>query len=247
MPHRKLPIAPKFGPADVVRVVGETSESVLAEGTPAATRDAGASAVAWVDELVTAVQARLPMPRAQACDVGCAYCCHLKVLVSAPEVLALAAHLGEALAPDVLDALRARVAAADAKTHGLSIDERTALRQPCPLLDEAGKCLGYAARPASCRGANSFDAAACEAAFRGAEAAIPLYKPQHQIAEAVRVGLAGGAMARGLDGRPLELVAALRVALGAKGVAEAWTRGQPVFEPALDAEADAMIRALMRA
>ena len=74
---------------------------------------------------------------------------------------------------------------------------------------------------------------------------MPLYKPQQQIAEAVRVGLANGAMMNGLDGRPLELVAALRVALEEPGGAEAWTRGEPTFEPALDAEADAMIRAMM--
>ncbi len=244
MARRRLPIASPFGPTDVVRAVSEATAEILAGASVAATRDAGESAVAWVDELCAAIQQRIPVPRPHACASGCAFCCHLKVLVTAPEVLGLAAHLRATLAKEALDAVRARVKAVDARTHGLSMDARAGLRQPCPLLED-GRCVGYEARPASCRGANSFDAAACEAGFSGQDVPVPLYKPQQQIAEAVRGGVSNGAMMCGLDGRPLELVAALRVALENAGAADAWTRGRPVFERALDAEADAMIRAML--
>lgn len=244
MPRRALPIAQKFGPNDVVRAATEAAAAMLSERSTAAALDAGDSTGAWVDDLVEAVAKRLPPQRPCACEPGCAYCCHLKVLVTAPEALALAAHLRATLDDAALASVRARVAASDARTHGLDTDARTAQREPCPLL-EGGRCVGYAARPAACRGANSADVGACEQNFGGEDVPVPVYKAQLQIAEAVRIGVANGAMMCGLDGRPLELVAALRVALEDAAALEAWTRGEPVFEPALDAEADAAIRAML--
>jgi hypothetical protein len=126
--------------------------------------------------------------------------------------------------------------------------ERARARIPCPLL-EGGRCIAYEVRPLRCRGANSYDAGACERGFRDPDAdePLPFYKPVYQLMEAMVAGVADGAGSLGLDGTPLELVAALRIALDEPAAGKTWARGGPSFVPAHDQELVAHIHGQARA
>lgn len=187
----------------------------------------------WFDD----VTARLPRPPSPyACRDGCAFCCHLKVIASAPEVIAMIAWVREHLPEEELSALRARLIATDEDTHGLTATARAAKRLPCPMLRD-NRCVAYEARPAACRCANSFDAGACEQAFQSdAKVDVPHDEASRVYADALRGAAASTAARAGNDPRMLELVAAMRIGLEDADASTAWSRSKPVFERAVDAE-----------
>ena len=197
---------------------------------------------AWTDELTEAVMKRLPPSAPFACQKGCAFCCNLKVLVTAPEVIRIAEYLRTHRSEAELTELRDRLIATDTKTHGMSTDQRAHAQIACPLLVD-GACSVYEARPLVCRGGNSYSAEACEQANAGADkdVPIPLYQPQMQNSDIMRSAIFNGAGRSGLDGRIVELIAALRIALEKPNASKEWSRGKPAFAGALDAEFEAKI------
>jgi hypothetical protein len=121
-----------------------------------------------------------------ACAPGCAFCCHLPVLVTPFE----AGLLAEVAAgrPDV----RSRL-------------ERQERR--CPFLGDNDRCVAYDARPLRCRAHTSTDRAICERVHAGEIplASVPGDPWLRLSAEAIRRGLGGGER---------DLRAAVRDALG---------------------------------
>lgn len=165
-----------------------------------------------------------------ACKKGCAWCCYVKVDVTAPEVFRIVEYLRSALRADQLESLRKRVVETDAATRGLSEEERFALTVPCPLLFE-GLCCVYPLRPMPCRGMNSTDAGKCEEGWREPRGLTVI--PQHPAVgfghAVITQGLCQALHGAGLDGHLLELNAALRIALETPDVIERWLGGEPVF------------------
>jgi Fe-S-cluster containining protein len=187
----------------------------------------------WFDEVTSRIS---PSPSLYACRDGCSFCCHLKVIASPPEVIAMIEWIRKHLPEEELSALRTRVTETDQRTHGLTATERAELRLPCPMLRD-NRCVGYEARPAACRSANSFDAGACEAAFQSnAEVEVPHDEATRVYADALRGAAASTAARAGCDPRMLELVAALRIGLEESTTSDAWTHGKRVFENAVDRE-----------
>jgi len=212
----------------------------LARGDGQVVSEVAASALARGQELATIALIREPPPRPIACKAGCAWCCVAKIVAAPPEVLHIAEHLRSTLAPDAYTTLVERVRDISERTRGLSRAERLEARVPCPLLDESGACSVHAVRPLVCAGWNSLDAAACEAHL-GARAAPPppLHAPSNELCQAVLGGLFGAAQDLGLDSRPVELQAALTIALTDPTAGDRWLRGESVFASAVDAEAPA--------
>lgn len=210
----------------------------LAKRTEAGVIEAASAALARAEALAAASAAVEPPERPIACKAGCSTCCVSKVLVLAPEVVRIAAHLRATWSKADLAALIERVRAADATTRGLSRLERAQARVPCPLLDERGACSVHAVRPIVCAAWTSLDAAACERHFE-APATVPtapMHRPGYEVANAVLAGLGWAAREQGLDVVPLELIAALRIALERPNAAERWLARLPVFAAARDAE-----------
>lgn len=195
--------------------------------------------LAWHAEAVSAYHEDIPPSAPLACGPGCAHCCHLKVIVTGLEALALAAALRERLSAEALAALEGRLRAADAVTRGLTTGERAAHKLPCPVLGDDRLCLGFERRPFGCRGANSYDREACASAFARPDEDLPLpfYGPDKRAAAAFIHASQEALAKNGMDPRPLELIAALRVALEVPDVARRYARGEPVFEGAVDREA----------
>lgn len=226
---------------DLLRAVAEGESKVLlplvARG-PDGAIEAAAVASARAADLVAAAMASEPPERPIACQRGCSMCCQAKVLVVAPEVLRIAAHLRETQSEEALGALLERVREADGKTRGLSRAARAEARVPCPLLDAEGGCSVHAARPLVCRSWTSYDAGACDRYWESPSGRLspPQYAVGYELSQAVLAGLGKACFDAGRDGTPLELIAALRIALERPNAGERWHRRLPVLQMARDAE-----------
>ena len=117
------------------------------------------------------------------CRHGCAFCCHLQVLVTPPEVAALV--------PFVTDEIRARIAANAARAAGLDAGAYRRARIPCAFLDANGGCSAYEARPLRCRAHSSTDVGTCRSAFEKDTPtdAVPTDPWLRQAATAIQSGL----------------------------------------------------------
>ena len=113
-----------------------------------------------------------------SCKQGCAYCCHLKVGVSIPEVLVIYNELAAQTTPEGFEFLKKRVLEVAAKGNTLTEDFWLSTRTPCPFLDidKNQLCMIYTLRPFSCRAYHSTEIAACQKGFeQGQETLIPCF------------------------------------------------------------------------
>jgi len=195
------------------------------------------SALALADSLrsgaesrIKAVRKRRPASRGIACKKGCAWCCYVKVGALPLEVIRIAEHLRQTLSPTDLDALKARIAATDSQTRGLSGIQRLALRIPCPLLTENGACSVHPVRPLACMGANSFDARRCRNNVEDREPReVVSFSPQEVITRATIRGIRKGLESCGLQADFVELISALRTAIENPDTADEWLVGKRPF------------------
>jgi hypothetical protein len=129
----------------------------------------------------------------------------------------------------------AQVVALDAVTHALPAQERFNQRRPCALLVD-NRCSIYAVRPILCRGWTSYDVAQCEQALHQAEDNLSVDNDARirQAASDIEQELLAATRDAGLPTRQLELTAALRIALESPDASERWTRGEDVFQDALE-------------
>jgi len=242
---RRLPVVGPLEPHGIT-VAAERGALPSLKNGPREQRVPATAALAraWLVDTAERLAQETPPARPIACAEGCAFCCHLKVIASPVEVLALAAHLRRKLEPAALESLRSRVAAADEELRGKTTEERAAMKTPCPLLEDH-RCVGYEARPLHCMGACSLDARACERAFDQPEedVPVPLWLPQANAADAISAGVSRATAGARLDGTMLELVAGVKIALADADAEDRWRKGEPIFRDAYDAELAAMIAA----
>lgn len=167
-----------------------------------------------------------------ACSRGCSYCCHMRVVVTAPEVLRIAAFVEETFSAEERAALARRVAATDEQARGMSDEEWGRARLPCPLL-VAGECSVYTTRPLDCRAYNSRSVAACRDAFESyAEWDVPVDTEHQSSYKSLQAGLLQALAAGGRPASLLELTAALRILLEDPYAVTRWCAGENVFAAA---------------
>ena len=168
-----------------------------------------------------------------ACRAGCSFCCWMRIDVRAHEALVVHRQLQSDSLAHVREAVAARVRAAGARVAGLGYVERQTVHQPCALLDHAGCCSVYAARPAACRRYFSLSLDACEAIWNGEP---PPTEPElPAIAEPGRYaanGVHNAFIEAGYDGYSYDLMAALAEALDDPECEARWRLKQPVFSVA---------------
>ncbi len=236
---RRLPIATAVTPASVTLAAEEASLEIFAsEGA----LGVGARALGWFDDATQKVKERLAPSQPLGCASGCAYCCHLKVTASPPEIIHLARHLRATREPAQIEELVGRLRAASKKTEHLGTSERALLRLPCPLL-ENNRCTVYEARPLHCAGANAYDPSACEEAFTHIERDVPVavYVPQAQIADVIAAGISRASFGADRAGAMLELISGLLLSLEDPSRDAAWERGEDAFAEARDRELEALV------
>ena len=200
--------------------------------------EAAESASARAEQLISMALQHEPPEMPVACGRGCSTCCQAKVLVVAPEVLRIGEHLRKTKTADELTKILELVRQADTKTRGLSRADRADAHIACPLLDADGGCSIHEVRPLVCRSWTSYDARACEVYWQAPRGKLtpPQWPAGYELAQAMLAGLGKACLDRGLDGVPLEFIAALRIVLERPNAGERWLRKLPVFMGARDAE-----------
>jgi Fe-S-cluster containining protein len=172
------------------------------------------------------------------CKIGCNYCCHLEVTVSAPEVIHVAEYVRKNQTQEEQDALLGRIRDRMQVTKDMSDDERAASHLPCPLL-VGGLCSVHPARPVMCRTFHSSDVDACRRANEGEDVAIPVARDFSIASAPVYSGeLAAFDQARNKI-EPLWFTEALELAL-TTGASREWCRSANPFAPASKARYEAL-------
>ncbi len=170
--------------------------------------------------------------QAHACRMDCSYCCHMRVVATIPEIIALAHFIALNFSAEAIAALRKRVIETDERTHGLSDEQWGAGRHACPLL-VGKKCSVYAARPLDCRGYNSTDVKACHAAAKDyLEWEVPMDNSWTLAFKSAQAGILQALAGIGQRPRLVEVTAALRVVLSDSTAIERWFGGENPFAEA---------------
>lgn len=151
------------------------------------------------------------------CRQGCAHCCYQPVIVYAPELFFLAAHIGrrEGMAEKLLTS---------------APDQRPAMGLPCPLLENEA-CSVYAARPLGCHAFASLDVNDCLSTFRYLKDFSVRSPPAYNgLRNLCRMILKAAAQAAGLSTHAYELNRSALVTILAQDNAEKrWLRGEDVL------------------
>ncbi len=234
-------IAPTRYSPDVLAGIALGEASALA---PLVARDVlGAIAAAEqaslrAEHLVAAAIHHEPPHMPIACRRGCSTCCQAKVLVVAPEILRIGDFLRRTRTEEELATLLARIREIDSQTRGLSRAARADAHIPCPLLDGEGGCSIHEVRPLVCRSWTSYDERACQTYWQApaGRKTPPQWPAGYELAQAILAGLGKACLDRGLDGVPLEFIAALRIVLERPNAGERWRKKLPVFMSARDQE-----------
>lgn len=175
------------------------------------------------------------------CHKGCSWCCHQTVMVTAPEALWAARFIREHFSEQEVAKLQGRLATRTREIAGLTNEERIDKRIPCAfLVDDI--CAIYPARPMQCRGGFSSDAEFCRQIYEDrptVQAALAEQKIEGKyllapkmLYDSAQTGMAGALRNDGLNVDPLELTAALAIALSDPKVTETWLKGWQAFTPA---------------
>ncbi len=168
----------------------------------------------------TDATARAQMAAVQ-CRRGCAYCCHVDVVVTPCEAIRIARAVarGEVPAP-------AASAVAAAGPWG-----RESARRACPLLVDSA-CSAYAIRPFACRALFSLDARLCEAGYADAapaEAGTPGLAWPRLLSMGYLTGELAALRDLGLKAHLVELRAALRLLLKETHAVTRWLNGAVIL------------------
>lgn len=180
-------------------------------------------------------QSAFALPAQAACCPGCAYCCHLRVGVSIPEVLVIFNELKVKCSHKEWDVLMQRIIRTAQKGDTLSDAWWQESRTACPFLavDGQHRCSIYTLRPMSCRAYHSTDMTVCEKGFHlGREVQIPcfpLYRASIDMYTAVLIkGMAG----KGLFSYQVGFIRALMILLEDDMAVDKWIAGEDVFKTA---------------
>jgi Fe-S-cluster containining protein len=169
----------------------------------------------------------LPAP---ACRKGCATCCTLRVVATAPEVFLVARYIramDDRFKTQKID-IRKRIARADELTRGRNERERVRLRRRCPYI-HAGACVIYPVRPLACRSHMSYSRQACLDAAAGRVDEVP-YSPRHlQVRSLVQNAMQSALRDARYPWATYELNHALSIALDDDAAEATWLAGGDVL------------------
>jgi hypothetical protein len=229
---------------DQLRAIGGRVYDVIAPAVDQARRetDAARQRKAFIDAhaLATAifeaecngyfhnVPGGMDLFKSLACKAGCAFCCNLKVEITAFEAAAIWA----GLQGDEWGRQREALAATGPQTAPLDSEARRRARIPCALLVD-GQCTAYRFRPYGCRGFFATNAADCESVLK-TPPGLPLPPVRSPaVPRALASAFAAGANAaladKGLQHDFLELNSAVATLLSRPDAFGEWLAGGRVF------------------
>lgn len=96
-----------------------------------------------------------------ACRKGCSWCCRQSVFVLPYEIFFVMQYVGLNLSKERIDGIREATAIKNKRTGKMTMQQLLHYKEACPLLDDAGQCIVYHARPMACRIYLSSDVSSC--------------------------------------------------------------------------------------
>jgi Fe-S-cluster containining protein len=181
------------------------------------------------------IRSLVTLPPEAACKNGCAFCCHLRVGLSIPEVIIIFNGLTSSATPEGLDFVKQRVIQTAQKGNTLDDGWWRTTRTACPFLDidKENACLIYDLRPFSCRAYHSTDVTDCQKGFEtGQEIRIPCFPLYRAVTDMYSTVFIRKMAQIGLDSYQVGFVRALQVLFEKETAMEEWFRGKDVFSPA---------------
>ncbi len=165
-----------------------------------------------------------------ACEPGCSYCCHYRVMVTAPEVFALAQHVKANWPAPAATDLVSRLRDYTDRTRAMTSAQHEGTNMACAFLRD-GRCSVYEIRPLACRRHHSLDATPCIETFHNPRCTAMITTSEQHVA--VASGFANAQLmaehALGLDLHMYELHAALLDALTNPASLKRWKTGKISF------------------
>lgn len=183
----------------------------------------------------TFIQSLFDLPGEAACKSGCAYCCHLRVGASIPEVLILFNGLKTCTGKQELSILEERVNLAVQKGNVTDDVFWRKTRTACLFLETEAQdlCLIYLLRPFSCRAFHSTDKTVCRRGFEEGKKiqipCFPLYRASTDMYSTVFIRVMAQ---KGLYSYQVELVRALQILFKDDRATDLWLKGEDVFKAA---------------
>jgi hypothetical protein len=232
-------LARNFLEPAIMQAIYEACRDILGERpTINSVNEAVAAAISIAEEVWRDLQSESPP---YACEKGCSWCCHQTVMVIAPEVLSVKAYLQLTFDAEEVQAMRDRLAVQTAQISGRSTPERQSEGISCGLLADSA-CSLHPGRPLPCRGGFSADAGFCQDLFQNFVTVIadveagaregPFMVVPKTLFNSGQVALTKAFKDVGYECRPLELTAALEIALSRPNIAEEWLVDESVFAAA---------------
>jgi Fe-S-cluster containining protein len=170
-----------------------------------------------------------------ACQPGCAFCCHYKVEVRAPEMLLVNDYLRATFSAERLTQTLARAQANETVIRALTPEEHLTTNLQCPLLED-NQCSVYPVRPFRCRNFHSTDANACERSHNDPddmELATGMIEDVALLADAQTQGFEAAAEQTGRDHRIYDFTTALVEVLTDADATKRYQRGKRTFKQAI--------------
>ena len=170
------------------------------------------------------------LPEEAACTPGCAWCCHLRVGVSIPELLIIHNELTTQATSEGITYFQDRIRETAEAGDVLEEDFWYKTHPPCPFLNKENGCLIYPVRPFSCRAHHSLDADICRQGYEEKRQVMvpifPLYRGSTDMYATIFIKVMAE---RGFASFQVGFVKGLAMLFDSPGLADAWLNGEDVF------------------
>ena len=164
-----------------------------------------------------------------ACQVGCNFCCHLRVRVLPHEAIALFRYLQSRVPPQTAERVRSKIEEY-ARARGPAATPAPPPRRPCAFLVD-GECAAYEVRPGACAAYHSLSKERCEQSFK--DPTLPtstvVLRSFQVVAAALEDGLSAELSTQGLSDDRSELHAAVAALLAKPALIARWRAGRSLL------------------
>jgi len=109
-------------------------------------------------------QTTIQSTQGKACEKGCSYCCHFKVIADAVEIFFMVESIKSNLDQQKLEQIIQSAKHNVEEAKNLSHEEQATINQKCPLLID-NACMAYPARSIKCRNFHATDVTNCRLSY----------------------------------------------------------------------------------
>jgi Fe-S-cluster containining protein len=174
-------------------------------------------------------------PVKPACKSGCAYCCHYKVEVRAPEIFLIKEHLQHHFTTTSIHTILAEAEANAQLIKTLTPEQHLSTNIKCPFLKD-NSCSIYTVRPFKCRNFHATSVSGCETSFNNPsdlQITTSMIETVTVLGDAHTQGFEVAIKNAGLDAAAYDLNTALLEAFTETNAIKRFKRGKKAFVHAI--------------